>query len=234
MRPVEGTILTVVRRAAEAAEAAQRDGEHGLVALLDAAARGAHEAVARDARAAPGARRPGRRRRGRPRASRCCSTPSSRSSPTGRSPSPRSVTHTGAGRGPHAWRRPRPSPALRGDVPPRGRRLDDPRFSDTWGALGDSIVVVGGDGLWNCHVHTDDIGAAIEAGHRGRPAPQDPRHRPPRAGRGGAVGARARGRAGRVDRAVRPPRWSRWRVGDGVQRLLTSLGVQRSWPAASR
>ncbi len=31
-----------------------------------------------------------------------------------------------------------------------------------WGELGDSIVVVGGDGLWNCHVHTNDIGAAIE------------------------------------------------------------------------
>ena len=31
-----------------------------------------------------------------------------------------------------------------------------------WGAIGDSIVVVGGDGLWNCHVHTNDIGAAIE------------------------------------------------------------------------
>ncbi len=29
--------------------------------------------------------------------------------------------------------------------------------------MGDSIVVVGGDGIWNCHVHTDDIGAAIEA-----------------------------------------------------------------------
>jgi dihydroxyacetone kinase-like predicted kinase len=29
--------------------------------------------------------------------------------------------------------------------------------------VGDSIVVVGGDGLWNCHIHTDDIGAAIEA-----------------------------------------------------------------------
>ncbi|MCU1351610.1 MAG: domain fusion protein YloV, partial [Acidimicrobiales bacterium] len=27
----------------------------------------------------------------------------------------------------------------------------------------DSIVVVGGDGIWNCHIHTDDIGAAIEA-----------------------------------------------------------------------
>jgi dihydroxyacetone kinase-like predicted kinase len=24
-------------------------------------------------------------------------------------------------------------------------------------------VVVGGDGLWNCHIHTDDIGASIEA-----------------------------------------------------------------------
>src|SRR5262249_22775242 len=34
----------------------------------------------------------------------------------------------------------------------------------TWSALGDSIVVVGGDGLWSCHVHTDDVGGAIEAG----------------------------------------------------------------------
>jgi dihydroxyacetone kinase-like predicted kinase len=24
-------------------------------------------------------------------------------------------------------------------------------------------VVVGGDGIWNCHIHTDDIGAAVEA-----------------------------------------------------------------------
>lgn len=35
-------------------------------------------------------------------------------------------------------------------------------FKAAWGAIGDSIVVVGGDGLWNCHVHTNDIGAAIE------------------------------------------------------------------------
>lgn len=33
-----------------------------------------------------------------------------------------------------------------------------------WAELGDSIVVVGGEGDWNCHIHTDDIGAAIEAG----------------------------------------------------------------------
>ncbi|MFJ3860492.1 DAK2 domain-containing protein [Streptomyces sp. NPDC090085] len=36
--------------------------------------------------------------------------------------------------------------------------------------LGDSLVVVGGDGLWNVHVHVDDPGAAVEAGiEAGRP-----------------------------------------------------------------
>lgn len=38
-----------------------------------------------------------------------------------------------------------------------------PAFKTVWAGIGDSIVVVGGDGLWNCHIHTDDIGAAIEA-----------------------------------------------------------------------
>ena len=37
-------------------------------------------------------------------------------------------------------------------------------FKSAWGEVGDSIVVVGGEGIWNCHVHTDDIGAAIECG----------------------------------------------------------------------
>ncbi|MFJ6708597.1 MULTISPECIES: DAK2 domain-containing protein [unclassified Streptomyces] len=37
-------------------------------------------------------------------------------------------------------------------------------------ALGDSLVVVGGDGLWNVHVHVDDAGAAVEAAvEAGRP-----------------------------------------------------------------
>jgi len=43
--------------------------------------------------------------------------------------------------------------------------LADERIGDLkqrWGEIGDSIVVVGGDGIWNCHVHTNDIGAAIE------------------------------------------------------------------------
>jgi DAK2 domain fusion protein YloV len=36
-------------------------------------------------------------------------------------------------------------------------------FKRIWAGIGDSIVVVGGDGLWNCHIHTDDIGGSIEA-----------------------------------------------------------------------
>ncbi|MGD9797327.1 MAG: DAK2 domain-containing protein, partial [Acidimicrobiia bacterium] len=45
-----------------------------------------------------------------------------------------------------------------------------PVFKDVWAGIGDSIVVVGGDGLWNCHIHTDDIGAAVEAAlDAGRP-----------------------------------------------------------------
>jgi DAK2 domain fusion protein YloV len=59
-------------------------------------------------------------------------------------------------------------------------------------ALGDSLLVVGGDGLWNVHVHVDDVGAAVEAGVRaGRPyrirvtrfADQPTRERVPVAGR---------------------------------------------------
>lgn len=37
-------------------------------------------------------------------------------------------------------------------------------------ALGDSVLVVGGDGQWNVHAHVDDPGAAVEAGiDAGRP-----------------------------------------------------------------
>lgn len=44
------------------------------------------------------------------------------------------------------------------------------RLKEAWAEIGDSIVVVGGDGDWNCHIHTDHIGAAIEAGiAEGRP-----------------------------------------------------------------
>jgi DAK2 domain fusion protein YloV len=43
-------------------------------------------------------------------------------------------------------------------------------FREVWSGIGDSIVIVGGDGLYNCHIHTDDVGAAIEAAlDAGRP-----------------------------------------------------------------
>ncbi|MBW8486059.1 DAK2 domain-containing protein [Actinomadura parmotrematis] len=46
-------------------------------------------------------------------------------------------------------------------VPPLREALD---------ALGDSLVIIGGGGLWNVHVHVHDAGAAIEAGlAAGRP-----------------------------------------------------------------
>lgn len=44
------------------------------------------------------------------------------------------------------------------------------RLRERLDALGDSLVVVGGDGLWQVHIHTPDAGAAVEEGVRaGRP-----------------------------------------------------------------
>jgi uncharacterized protein len=45
-----------------------------------------------------------------------------------------------------------------------------PQLRATLEPLGDSLIVAGGDPLWNVHVHVDDAGAAIEAGiAAGRP-----------------------------------------------------------------
>ncbi len=59
------------------------------------------------------------------------------------------------------------------------------------GVLGDSLVVIGGDGLWNVHVHVDDAGAAVEAGiEAGRPHRVRITHLPPSVrGTGAATGA---------------------------------------------
>jgi hypothetical protein len=97
-----------------------------------------------------------------------------------------------------------------------------------WAGLGDSIVVVGGDGLWNCHIHTNDVGASIEAAlDAGRPrdirvtdlAEQVDEERWVREGAQvpGAVGA-DQGPA---------PRTAVVAVanGDGVGRIFRSLGV---------
>jgi DAK2 domain fusion protein YloV len=103
-------------------------------------------------------------------------------------------------------------------------------FKDTWGALGDSIVVVGGDGIWNCHVHTNEIGSAIEAGiEAGRPHQvrvtdlfEQVAHEHEWVEAGGGPSAT-------TDVASVPPCETAVvavAVGNGVGRLLTSLGVQ--------
>jgi fatty acid kinase len=52
-----------------------------------------------------------------------------------------------------------------------GKESELPGLRATLGGLGDSLLVVGtGNGLYNVHVHTNDVGAAIEAGiQAGRP-----------------------------------------------------------------
>ena len=43
-------------------------------------------------------------------------------------------------------------------------------FKEAWAEVGDSIVVVGDAGIYNCHIHCGDIGAAVECGIEiGRP-----------------------------------------------------------------
>lgn len=39
-----------------------------------------------------------------------------------------------------------------------------PAFRQSWEQLGDSIAISGAEGIWNCHIHTNEIGKSIEAG----------------------------------------------------------------------
>jgi DAK2 domain fusion protein YloV len=103
-------------------------------------------------------------------------------------------------------------------------------FKDVWEGIGDSIVVVGGDGLWNCHIHTNDIGAAIEAGvdtgrpHRIRVTDLDEQVEEERWVRE-SVGAAGAGPG--TEDAGPPPTTSVVAVvsGDGIGRIFRSLGV---------
>jgi DAK2 domain fusion protein YloV len=168
MHPVEGTILTVAREAAEAAEATSADGQATLAQVLDAALSAARDSVARTPDLLPVLREAGvvdagghgftlllaaflEVLDGRP------------------IPEPEFVNTPAAV---EAHLRGADVSSLRYEVMYLLEADDGtiPAFKDAWDAIGDSIVVVGGAGLWNCHVHTNDIGAAIEAGiEAGRP-----------------------------------------------------------------
>jgi DAK2 domain fusion protein YloV len=103
-------------------------------------------------------------------------------------------------------------------------------FKEVWAGVGDSIVVVGGDGLWNCHIHTNDVGAAIEAGvDAGRPSrirvtDLDEQVEEERWVRE-SVGAPGAGPS--IEGAGPPPTTSVVAVvsGDGIGRIFRSLGV---------
>ncbi len=229
LRPVEGTILTVVRAATEAVEAAHAAGEESLAVLLERAAEAAREAVEQTPELLPVLKEAG-------------------------------VVDAG-GRGVALMidafltvvdGRPLPEPEVVATPPAVAAHLhgDDasslryevmylleaedatiPAFKDTWASLGDSIVVVGGDGMWNCHVHTNDVGAAIEAGiDTGRPrsirvtdlvdqVEEEQWVREQTASTAGSVGTSAIA-ADRCTTAVVAVG-----VGEGVRRLLNSLGV---------
>ena len=161
LKPVEGTILTVARVAAEAAEAAaQRGGS--VVEVLDATCSAAREALARTPEQLPVLRDAGVVDAGA--AGFVLLLDAALYVVDGRPlPEPDEVPAADAP-APHEF-------AHRGDVSElryevmyfldlQDERIDG--FKHEWGEIGDSIVVVGGDGLWNCHIHTDDIGAAVE------------------------------------------------------------------------
>ena len=167
--PVEGTILTVARAAADAAcRAADRpeaDVRDVVVAAADAAAEALEHtpeqlAVLHDAGVVDAGGR-----------GLCVVLDAARVLVTGE-PAPvrppaglvREPPSQGAPRPPHEGLLYEVMYLLRADdaqVPALRRQL---------APLGDSLVVVGGDGLWNVHVHVSDPGAAVEAGvEAGRP-----------------------------------------------------------------
>ncbi len=170
--PVEGTILTVVREAAEAASAAVDAGDTALVAVADAALSGGREALARTPELLPVLAAAGVVDAGG--TGLLLFLEALLHEIDGRAITEASVTDAVADAG-HvdaiADTADRPDAHggladLRYEVMYFLAAADEtiPAFKKVWAGIGDSIVVVGGDGLWNCHIHTDDIGAAIEAG----------------------------------------------------------------------
>jgi uncharacterized protein len=169
-RPVEGTILTVARAASDAAGRAARNERHRLAHIVQAAAASAREALERtpdqlqvlkDAGVVDAGGR-----------GLCVVLDAAETAVTGK----RGVSRPPA-LGTPAIPRPVPADDLTEDGPAYEvmfllEAADEriPALRRTLSPLGDSLVVVGGDGLWNVHVHVDDVGAAVEAGiEAGRP-----------------------------------------------------------------
>ena len=173
MRPVEGTILTVVRETAEGLEALASSGRSEpltLAEVLQCAQSSAHASVLRTPDLLPALRDAGVVDSGGSgftlliAALRHVAEGIDLPEPSLDAPTPMAVERHLSGDD---------VASLRYEVMFLLDAPDDaaiPAFRAAWMAVGDSIVVVGSDGLYNCHIHTNDIGAAVEAGiQAGRP-----------------------------------------------------------------
>jgi uncharacterized protein len=175
--PVEGTILTVARAAADAAQATVPDLSDDLTQqmalVIEAAATAAREALDRTPEQLETLRNAGVVDAGG--RALCVIIDAAQLALTGKPPP---QYRTRLQEAPLESAVPgEPGADLSADGP--GYEVmylldaDDavvPQLRKQLAALGDSLVVVGGDRLWNVHVHVDDVGAAIEAGiEAGRP-----------------------------------------------------------------
>ena len=172
LKPIEGTILTVVRESADAAQVSAADGA-SLVVMLRAARAAGRSALARTPDMLPVLKEAGVVDAGGAGflllLDAALFVVDGEPLPVPADPQEgdfdpfESVAHRGEG----------DVSELRYEVMYFVDLPDEniEAFKQSWGEIGDSIVVVGGDGLWNCHVHTNDIGAAIEAAldNDGRP-----------------------------------------------------------------
>jgi len=179
MRPVEGTILTVARGAAEGARSAAEAGKP-LVDVAEASRDGAADALARTPSLLPVLEKAGVVDAGGTGLvlllDALLTVVDGRPMPLPPEPpdtvfgplnpeAPGTAARSPSGSDDAAAAAQRALAGLRYEVMYLLEAPDEtvPSFKEVWAGIGDSIVVVGGDGLWNCHIHTDDIGAAIEA-----------------------------------------------------------------------
>ena len=172
--PVEGTILTVARAASEGAQAAAPkapgDVTAQMGAVVQAAAAAAREALARTREQLPVLEAAGVVDAGG--RGLCVLLDAGEEVLTGVRP-----------KGDYPSAAPRAAPAAASAAEPaetgpayevmfllESEDAAVPALRRELAKLGDSLVVVGGDRLWNVHVHVDDVGAALEAGmDAGRP-----------------------------------------------------------------
>ena len=213
--PVEGTILTVARAAADTAMAVAGGGG-SLEEVVTAAADAARLALARTPQQLERLRRAGVVDAG------------GRGLVVVFDATVRAMTGRWRDEPRHgAWgRRTIPTPVTEGDLTPGGPSYEVmylldagdaaiPALRQSLAALGDSLVVVGGEGLWNVHVHVDEVGPAIEAGvEAGRPHSIRVTHFAEQTGSGATPGARS-GRAVVIVAA-----------GTGLRRLFEESGAR--------